>query len=201
MNHWHTDDLQQLKAKIWGALCDGVDDEGSPFHTPALATCDKGICKVRTVVLRAVTPAARSLSFYTDIRSPKIAQISENSFVSWLFYDVGQQVQIRVEGEAIIHQGTDAARQAWQQIPLSSRLNYLTEFAPGTVIEKPSSGLPETLFEGNLTAEALESGWQNFALIETTISRFDWLYLTDRGHRRAEFVWTGKDFAGHWLTP
>src|SRR5262245_38350327 len=175
MESWHTDDLQQLKAKIWEALRDAVDDEGSPFHTPALATTDKGICRVRTVVLRAVTPAARSLSFYTDIRSPKIAQISDNRFVSWLFYDAGQQVQIRAEGEAMIHQGDEAARQAWQQSRLSSRLNYLTEFAPGTVMETPSSGLPETLLEGNLTTVALEPGWQNFAIIQTTISRFDWL--------------------------
>lgn len=201
MNHWHTDDLQQLNAKIWEALRGAVDDEGSPFHTSALATAEKGICRVRTVVLRAVTPAARSLAFYTDIRSSKIAQISDNRFISWLFYDAGQQIQIRAEGEATIHQGTDVARQAWQQIRLSSRLNYLTEFAPGTGLEKPSSGLPETLLEGNLTAEALEPGWQNFALVETKISRFDWLYLAARGHRRAELVWTGKDFTGHWLTP
>ena len=201
MTHWNTEELQHLKERIWEGLCGAVNDESAPFHTPALATSDKGICKVRTVVLRAVTPTARSLSFYTDIRSPKIAQISENSFVSWLFYDVGQQVQIRAEGEAVIHYGDEAARQAWQQIRFSSRLNYLTEFAPGTVLEKPSSGLPETLLEGNLTAETLEPGWQNFALIQTTISRFDWLHLAAGGHRRAELVWTGKDFTGHWLTP
>jgi 3-hydroxyisobutyrate dehydrogenase len=101
----------------------------------------------------------------------------------------------------MIHHGDETARQAWQQTPSSSRLNYLTEFAPGTVLEKPSSGLPEVLLERNLTAEESESGWQNFALIETTISRFDWLHLTTRGHRRVEFVWTGEDFIGHWLTP
>src|SRR5262249_30999703 len=103
MVDWHTDDLQQLKARIWKALRHGADDADSAFHTPAFATSDNGLCRVRTVVLRSVTPAERRLSFYTDIRSPKIAQIVGNPFISWLFYDAGQKIQIRAEGNAFIH--------------------------------------------------------------------------------------------------
>ena len=201
MRGWDTDDLEQLKERIWEALGSGADDVDSPFHTPALATSDNGLCRVRTVILRSVQPAERRLSFHTDIRSPKIAQIGKNRFVSWLFYDATQKIQIRAEAEAIIHYGDEAARQVWHLSPLSSRLIYLIGAVPGTAIDEPLSGLPDELLERTPTAEELEAGWQNFALIQTTISLFDWLYLSSRGHRRAEFIWSGEDFSGHWLIP
>ena len=146
-------------------------------------------------------PAERRLSFHTDNRSPKIAQIGNNRFVSWLFYDAEQKVQIRAEGEAIIHHGDEAARRAWHHSQLSSRLIYLAEATPGTKVDEPSSGLPDELLERTPTAEELEAGWQNFALIQTIIFHFDWLYLSARGHRRAEIVWSGGDFSGRWLIP
>ncbi len=199
MTDWQTTDLQRLKESLWEALYAGGQNAHSPFHTPAFATSDNGLCRVRTVVLREVVAAERSLIFHTDMRSPKIAQIQEHRLVSWLFYDAEQQIQIRAEGEAFIHYDDEAARQAWHHSLLSSRLNYLAESAPGTIVDAPLSGLPDALIERSPTAEEAEAGWQHFALVQTVISHFDWLYLSAGGHRRAEFVWTGEGFTGHWL--
>ncbi len=70
------DDLAGCLAEAWRRLEEGAAHQ-SGFHTPALATIGRdGAPRLRTVVLRGVDRAARSLRVHCDARSAKAAEIA-----------------------------------------------------------------------------------------------------------------------------
>ena len=71
--------LVDLHDTIWSLLEEGVHNNSSAFHTPALATIGDNGADVRTVVLRHADPAARQICCHTDWRSPKRRQIENPS--------------------------------------------------------------------------------------------------------------------------
>lgn len=193
--------LTDLLDEIWGSLQYGAIEEHATFHTPVLGTCDEDGCHLRTVVLRRVQPEARAIICHTDIRSGKVAEIQRNPAVSWLFYSPNQKIQVRAEGSATVHHLDEIAQEAWRDSPLSSRLNYVANLAPGTRTDRPESGWPEYRLYRMPTEEESMAGWPNFSVVVSTITRLDWLNLDDSGHRRARFEWTGNNFNGTWIIP
>jgi pyridoxamine 5'-phosphate oxidase len=194
--------LTEILEQTWTALRCAVADSSDAFRTPALGTIgDQRPC-LRTVVLRRVEPSRRTVACYTDARSAKVREIRACPAVSWLFFCPKRNVQIRTEGPAAIHHLDAVAREAWSRTSLWGRRGYCVEPAPETEMKAPSSGLPAS-FVGRAPTEAeSEAGWPNFAVIATTIDRFDWLRLDDaRGHRRAQFAWSGDRYTGRWVVP
>jgi 3-hydroxyisobutyrate dehydrogenase len=196
-----TAELAELIGEIWTELEQGALDAKSAFHTPVLGTLGANSCRLRTVVLRRVEPGQRQLICHTDLRSDKVAEIRQNPAVSWLFYSPAAKIQIRAEGRATVHYQDEIARAGWERSQLMSRRCYLIEVGPGTKTDQPESGLPADMLDRSPTAEESEAGWPNFALIASTIERLDWLYLDSKGHRRAQFEWTGENFVGSWVIP
>ena len=50
--------------------------------------------------------------------------------------------------------------------------------------------------------EILNSGYENFTLVNMEILEIEWLYLHRHGHRRAKFIINNKDLVKKvWLTP
>ena len=82
-----------------------------------------------------------------------------------------------------------------------SRKCYLAINAPGTISDKPSSGIPEQYEGKNVPKEESEIGYENFSIIESKIHSFEWLYLASRGHRRAKIELMDKGFKAYWVTP
>lgn len=59
--------LNDLEDDIWVRLITGAVKSRNPFHTPCIATMDKGDVSLRTVVLRKALAKERELRFHTDI--------------------------------------------------------------------------------------------------------------------------------------
>jgi len=183
--------LTDLPGLAWQMLVDGVGRSDAPFHTPVLATQSDDGPALRTVVLRAADPDERLLVCHTDLRSPKLRQLSLDPRVHWLFYDAGAKLQLRIGARASLHQGDALARERWAASRERSRECYRNPFAPGTPVEAPEVA----------TRLLAEDGFANFAVIRTEVLEFEWLYLRAAGHRRARFTWRDAAWQGAWLAP
>ena len=82
-----------------------------------------------------------------------------------------------------------------------SRKCYLATTAPGTKSDNPTSGIPEQYNGKTVPIDETELGYEHFAIIESTIHSFEWLYLASKGHRRAKIELTDGDPKTYWLTP
>jgi len=194
--------LNVILAQIWTDLQAGATDSHDSFHTPVLGTLDAhGDNSLRTVVVRGIEPQTRAIICHTDVRATKVEEIRQRGSVSWLFYAAERKIQIRAQATAIIHHGDALALQHWQQTSLSSRRAYLATAAPGSELAEPGSGLPPHLTSRSPDQTESEAGRPNFAVIVSTIELLDWLYLDSKGHRRAQFSWTGGKFEGRWIIP
>ncbi len=176
---------------------------GHPWQAPGLASADGEGVAVRTVILRRVDSGTRTLEFYSDIRSPKIAQLTNHPRVVWLFYDPQLRTQLRITAQSSVHHQDALAEQAWQTPSLSSRRSYLATQPPGSTLAAPGDGLPDGLGSRLPTSEESEGGWARFALVATTMTEIDWLRLEPHtGHRRAIFTWDPSGaWQGRWVVP
>ena len=192
------DSLDTIAADLWARLADAAASGRSAWHTPAVGTADGDL---RIMVLRHADPAAASLRFHTDARSPKARLIGGGAPVSLLFYDAAAKLQLRCAGIGKAVSTGAPADAAWAASAASSRRCYLAELAPGTISETPTSGLPAAA-EGRVpTLAESEAGRANFAVITVALTRIDWLHLAHNGHRRAMFERSGDGWAGSWVVP
>lgn len=182
--------LAAIPEIVWSLLDEGVHQSASFFHTPALATHGTRWPETRTVVLRGATFAARQLVCHTDCRSAKRFQIETNPRVCWMFYDRARKLQIRLYGQAHLHEDTELARVRWQQSSRNSRKCYSAPLSPGTPVARP----------GEATEDA-DSGWPNFCVLVSEIESIDWLHLNSAGHRRAQLFWQEGDWIAKWVSP
>ncbi len=187
------DDLDGTLAEAWRMLSRGVADRRSPFHTPAVATTGlDGAPRVRTVVLRGVDVASRTIRFHSDARSGKFAEISKEPRVAVIGYDAGHKIQLRLTGRAQLHHGAKdtVATQAWAATGDRSRSGYRQSVGPGAAMAT-----------GQLLGPPLVDGFENFVAVRVAIDAIEWLYLAHAGHRRAHFTWTGETLNARWLAP
>ena len=78
-------DLDDLDAAAWSMFDSGVSSSRHAFHLPCIATIRKGRPRVRTVVLRGAYRNDRTLSFHTESRSSKVADLAQSPEIEWLF--------------------------------------------------------------------------------------------------------------------
>jgi Pyridoxamine-phosphate oxidase len=100
----------------WNQLELAVKEAKHNYHLFALSTIDRDSSDIRTVVLRNVNKKDHSISFHTDIRSPKFKQITKNPNVSVLFYDVQARTQIKMVGTASICGDEDMLKSLWERL-------------------------------------------------------------------------------------
>jgi 3-hydroxyisobutyrate dehydrogenase len=191
--------LDDLEQDIWVRLVTGAVKSRNPFHTPCVATMDKGEISLRTVVLRKALAKERELRFHTDIRSPKWKELTLNPSISALFYDAGDRIQLRVKGQAVLQYKNDLTAEAWKNTSSSSRRCYLTLHSPSSFAEIPTSGLSEEIEQENFTLAESEMGYSNFGIVSIQVQSIDWLWLNHAGHRRAFFDYTDGSF--QWMIP
>lgn len=191
--------LDAIAADLWSRLAGAAARRSSPWHTPVVGTADGDL---RVMVLRDVNPAAGTLRFHTDVRSPKVAAVTASHRAAVLFYDPGAKLQLRCSGTAAIARKGAVADAAWAASSPASRRCYLAPVAPSLRADTPTSGLPGE-FEGRLpTLGESEAGRDNFATLVITLDRIDWLYLAHDGHRRAQFERADDGhWAAGWLVP
>lgn len=194
--------LQDIEKDCWLRILNGSLKGKDAFHTPTIANVKDGIANIRTVVLRQVNTKAKTLSLHTDIRSGKLNAVQENNNLSWHFYDASSRFQIRLGGQASLHHNDALADEAWQKCSSNSRKTYLTQLAPSTKSEIPTSGLLPVHEQNNIPIETTEVGRQNFGIITCKANWMEWLWLNHAGHRRAAFEYMPNEtFEASWLIP
>ncbi len=196
----NTDELDEIHCGIWNELESATAQPDSPARFLALATCDEG-ADARTVVLREAFPARRELICYSDVRARKVEHIRRDGRVALLAYDAARLVQLRIYAAAHVHTSGALVEAQWPRVDRLGIVNYLSDAAPGEVIERPEVCSPfdwgEEVFEAiRLKAKA------RFCVLAFAIRRIDWLQLGLAGHRRARFDYgDAASVASNWLSP
>ena len=193
------EDLKEIQNKYWSMLDDAVTNRGSPFRIPVFICTDQNIIDGRIVVLRKSDRQKNLLQFHTDYRSSKVNIIKKNNKASLVFYDKKEKIQLRIKVECIINNQNLISEESWKKTQHISRRCYLTDDAPGTISNNPTSGMISKLEDFEYTMEQSEDGYKNFTVIQCKIQSIEWLYLAAKGHRRAKFDIEKKEET--WLIP
>jgi len=190
-----SESLAQTYDRVWSCLESGVSVQRSPFTMLQAATLGlDGAPKVRTIVLRQVNRTGRVLSFHTDVRSAKVAELRRDPRISIVANDLDALVQIRAEGVASICEDEAQRRAIWASSRPHTLLLYRAPLPPGTRIFSPE--------DAHIDSPApTGDGYENFCLIHMTVTRIDWLELASAGHRRAVFDLNESGCEARWIAP
>lgn len=170
----------------------GVKDANHPFHFMILATAGHDGPSLRYVVLREISgPDSLELFTYTDGRSAKVQEISENNSVSVLFWHPGKQVQIRVNGTAVIHQNDSISSGHRKHIGGDALKAYNQTMPPGQPINIPDEAHS---WDPDLTD-------RNFTVLRIQPDYMDVLQLNGTEHLRAGITRTDAGWSGGWMAP
>jgi pyridoxamine 5'-phosphate oxidase len=172
------DSLAAIEAALWRELRATVQDPAHPWRTPVLATTDGELGDARTVVLRAVDVAQRRLTFFTDARAAKVAQLSANPLGTLVHWSPALNWQLRLRVRLEAQADGLAVSSHWARLKLSPAAHdYLSALAPGSKLDNAIGARGERA---------------HFALIVAEVLAVDWLELHAEGHRRARFAADGS---------
>ncbi len=174
----------ELVHRVWTELQRATVDRHHEWRTPVLATVDlQGVPQARTVVLRGADAGSGQLVFFTDSRSPKVAELQTQPAAALVFWSRRLQWQLRVGVRAAVHTDGPRVEAAWVRVSQSTAAgDYLSSQAPGSALQP-------------VTATA--SKQHHFAIITAQVEELDWLALSREGHRRARVL--GSEV--QWLVP
>jgi len=177
------EELDTIEQAVWQELSRAPRDRSHGWRVGVLATTDGQSADARSIVLRDVDPARRSLVFYADSRSPKVQQIQAfpaGTIVLWsqpLSWQLRLKVQLGVETAGLV------VSSRWARLKMSpGAQDYLSPLPPGSAVETPR---PE------------RGTREHFGVVTAHIDAVDWLELHADGHRRAAF----DDKGPRWLVP
>jgi hypothetical protein len=183
MNAARLESLHMIERSCWLELAKATRDRDHPWRVMTLATAAEGRADARLVVLRDIDEVKRRLVFYTDARSPKVAQMTacpQATLVGW-WPQTAWQLRLGVAVE--VHTDGLEVSSRWARVKLSpSARDYLAALPPGTAVDRfqPERGSRE-----------------HFAVVVAHIQDMDWLELHVDGHRRARLAGANSS----WLTP
>lgn len=174
----------ELVHRIWTELQRATVDRHHEWRTPVLATTSSpGVPQARTVVLRGADARASRLVFYTDRRSPKVAELQTTPVAALVFWSKRLNWQLRVGVQTQVHTEGSWVDAAWARVSQSAAAaDYLAPQGPGSVLDP---------------AAATGSGPHHLAVVTAQVEHWDWLELAREGHRRARLVGSGVE----WLVP
>jgi pyridoxine/pyridoxamine 5'-phosphate oxidase len=201
-------DLALSLAHAWSLLARGTADRRSPFHAPVVASVGlDGAPQQRTMILRKVDVATRTLRFNTDTRSAKWQELATNPQISIVGYSAADKIQLRLSGRATLDVDSTLAENVWANMRDQSRVAYAQPAAPGSEVAQPDAYVPPLELRKDDPAAAVARA--HFCLLTVQIDCLDWVYLHLNGNRRAQFRWTSETPAGaiavatnaRWLAP
>ena len=194
------EDINEIEKKFWSLLTEAVKERSSEFRTPVFICGNEKDLDGRVVVLRKADQKNNFIQFHSDIRSAKVKKIKKNPNCSILFYGKKEKIQLRLKTECEVNFNNEITKESWKKTGHVSRKCYLVTNGPGTVSDKPTSGLNGKFDNFDFTKEESEEGYRNFSVIKCKIISIEWLYLAAKGHRRALINFKGsKKFT--WLVP
>ena len=194
------EDINEIEKKFWSLLTEAVKERSSEFRTPVFICGNEKDLDGRVVVLRKADQKNNFIQFHSDIRSSKIEKIKKNPNCSILFYGKKEKIQLRLKTECEVNFNNEITKESWKKTGHVSRKCYLVTNGPGTVSDKPTSGLNGKFDNFDFTKEESEEGYKNFSVIKCKIKSIEWLYLAAKGHRRALINFEGSKKVT-WLVP
>ncbi len=167
----------EIRERVWAELERAVHDRHHEWRTPVLATVGKGGSpNARTVVLRHADAKLQSLHFYTDRRSPKIAELLHQPAALLVFWSKRLNWQLRVQAEMAVQTSGPQVDSVWERVSQSAASgDYLSVDAPGDALQA----------EQAVRSDA--TGMHHLAILVAQVQEIDWLELRRAGHRRAVF--------------
>ncbi|WP_114814933.1 pyridoxamine 5'-phosphate oxidase family protein [Paraburkholderia kururiensis] len=192
--------LEQIYARIWDSLAASVREDSLPFKVMQAGTIGlDGSPNVRTVLLRGVSERENLLTFHTDLRSPKVAELSREPRIALVAVDAARSQQIRVSGEARIVRDGQARLDAWHASPDHDLIAYRTRLAPGTPMRHADDALGASHDPHDVPGPA--EGFQHFCVVEVRPARLDWLDLSGARPLRACYAREGDRWIHRWIAP
>ena len=179
---------QAITTQIWQQLLRASVDKYHEWRSPVLVTNglknsdNENWPDARTVILRAVNENTKELVFYTDSRSPKVAQLVQNPKAMVVFWSKRLNWQLRIKATVKIDLNSDLVQKTWEKVKQSpSAGDYLRSQMPGEILNNAQN-----------SSKQLFAGTAHFALVIAQVIEIDWLELSRNGHRRANIK--GDDF-------
>lgn len=173
--------MKELFQEIKASLHAGTR-AGHPYHFMVMGTVGLDrMARLRTVVLRKVEEDL-SLWCYTDRRSKKVMHLIENDKVSLLFYDPGEQVQLKVEGLGVLVEDESILQSIYDDLTEEATKDYRTKTAPGSTVSTPEE------------VDYLNDE-HHLCVIRILPFKIEYLRLGKPEHVRARF---SKDDSGSW---
>jgi pyridoxamine 5'-phosphate oxidase len=178
---------QEIRQQIWKELGRASQDRHHAWRTPVLATTGTdGTVNARTVVLRSADLASQTLKIYTDRRSPKVQELTNEPNALFVFWSPRLSWQLRVRVSFSNQASSSQVEAQWQRVKqTASATDYLSPLAPGS-----------PCVEGH-SAYTLPEEANNFTLLIAQVLEIDWLELGRAQHRRARLLQNHWQ----WLTP
>ncbi len=193
------DDFEKLATQIWSNLESSAGEPDQPWSLAQFASLSKQGPELRTLVLRRCEPESRTLTWHTDLRSPKCQQILKDCRTSVLFWDPAERVQLTLRGTSVVRSIGPRVDEAWEQSKLISRRAYLGSLSPGTRQEQMCVNFPKEFADSPPSEEESEEGKTNFGVITTRIQEMDLVILRQSGNVRAKFYWNAEESGeGNW---
>lgn len=178
---------EEICQQIWKELGRASQDRHHAWRTPVFATASaEGHVNARTVVLRRVEAATGKLEIYTDRRSSKVSELTDQPTAQFVFWSDRLNWQLRVKVTAEVLTEGSYVQQLWQSVKQSpAARDYLGTEAPGALLASEHA------------TEAILSDETHFAVVRSTVIEMDWLELARDNHRRGKLI--GDQWA--WLKP
>jgi hypothetical protein len=191
-----TDDLAAIEAAVWRELDRAVQGRSGhaahPWRIGVLATRDGDGVEARSVVLRELDAATRTLLIYTDSRSSKARQIEQHPQGTLVLWSAALGWQLRLSVALSLETSGLAVLSRWARLKLTpAAQDYLSPLPPGSALDSPNAAPRACVHPARESRE-------HFAVIAAEVRAIDWLDLDARGHRRA--VWQAGQ-PGIWVTP
>ena len=184
MTSTRIDSLPRIEVELWHQLELAARQPEHEWHRLALATVEGTEAQVRTVLLRDVDEAARELTFFTDSRAPKVAQLRAQPVGALMCWSGRLSWQLRLRVRMAVDTSGLQVSSRWARLRLTKAAqDYMAPLPPGSPIA------PRT--------EPKRESRENFAVVTATVLSLDWLELHPDGHRRARFA----PGAAQWLQP
>jgi len=175
--------LREIEATVWRELAACVDDKKHPWRVGVLATTDGEVAHARSVVLREWDAATRTLTIFTDARSPKVREIEAHPLGTLVLWSEKLSWQLRLQVQLAIETAGLRVSSRWARMKMSpGAQDYLSPLPPGSPL---------------VHAVKTRESRGNFAVVTAQILTTDWLELHAEGHRRAVFDAQG----GRWVAP
>lgn len=175
---------EALPDEAWTRLAQAADDPAHPLRLFLLATiAADGSPDARVMVLRGADRRLGKIWFYTDRRSEKVGQLHEHPALCAVAYDCRDGVQLRLRGNATIHELDRQATSHWNQMGMGVRALYAAPDPPGVPLRQPD---PRVIgVQQAISADTEEDARRNFAVIEALVQSIEWLQVQEDDQRRA----------------